>query len=233
VTAAVIVAAGAGRRMGFDKLFAPLAGRPVLAHSIAAFEAVPEVDCLVVVAAAEKCDEVRALADAEGFGKVAAVVEGGPERHESVWNGVLATGDDCTTVAVHDAARPLVTPAAIALCLQAAHRHGAAVLAHRVTETLKRVAADGKVAEAVERDGLWAMETPQAFARHLLVEAYQRVHQLGMAVTDEASALHEVGAPVWVVENHQPNLKVTVPGDLAVAAAVLAARRAAFGEEGR
>ena len=128
-------------------------------------------------------------------------------------------------VAVHDAARPLVAPGAIGRCVEEAAASGAATLAHRVVETVKRDDGAGGVGEAVERDGLWAMETPQAFSRELLERAYGLVRERGEAVTDEVSAVRALGERVVLLENDGPNLKVTVPGDLAVVVALLAERR--------
>ncbi len=221
---AILVAAGSSRRMGFDKLAADLAGESVLAHSLLAFEACPEVAEIRVVTSPEKLAAVAAEARRLGLAKFVESVEGGAERHLSVHAGLARVGGDCELVAVHDAARPLVTPGAISRCVAVAAAHGAATLAHRIADTLKRGNAAGEVVGAVPRDDLWAMETPQVFAIDLIREAYAAVMARGEHVTDEVSAVAAVGRTVKLVENIEPNLKITVPGDLAVAEAVLRGR---------
>lgn len=221
---AIIVAAGSSRRMGFDKLDADLGGESVLTRSMLAFEACPEVLEIRVVTSTEKFSAVREAAKRLGLSKFVEVIEGGAERHLSVNAGLERVGGHCDLVAVHDAARPLVSASAISRCAAAAKEHGAAALAHRVADTLKRGNATGDVIGAVSRDDLWAMETPQIFSRALLLEAYAAVLHRGDVVTDEVSAVTGAGHPVKLVENSEPNLKITVPGDLVVAGAILRGR---------
>lgn len=218
---AIIVAAGSSRRMGFDKLAADLAGESVLSRSILAFQACPEVVEIRVVTSAEKFDTVAADAERLGITKFVEAIEGGAERHLSVNAGLSQVGADADLVAVHDGARPLITPAAITRCAEVAMETGAASLAHRVADTLKRADAAGDVSGAVSREDLWAMETPQIFNVELLSRAYAELMQQGALVTDEVSAIEALGEKVRLVENREPNLKITVPGDLLVAEAVL------------
>ncbi|MEQ1839990.1 MAG: 2-C-methyl-D-erythritol 4-phosphate cytidylyltransferase, partial [Verrucomicrobiales bacterium] len=220
----IIVAAGSSRRMGFDKLAADLCGESVLTHSMLAFEACPEVVEIRVVTSPERMGSVSEAAKRLGLSKFVEAIEGGAERHLSVNAGLERVGERCTLVAVHDGARPLITPAAISRCVEVARAHGAAALAHRVTDTLKRGDPEGKVVGAVSRDDLWAMETPQIFSLALLREAYAVVLEQGEVVTDEVSAITGIGHPVKLVENNEPNLKITVPGDLVVAEAILRGR---------
>ncbi len=207
--------------MGFDKLSAPLAGQPVLWHSLRAFSACPEIGHLIVVTSADRMDAIREMADTLPEGKPLDLVEGGAERHLSVWNGLQTLPDATKYVAIHDGARPLITVQAIELCLAAAREHGAASLAHRVADTLKRADAEGCVTGSVDRAGLWAMETPQTFRRHLILRAYEKVLAENLHVTDEVSTLQLLGEPVHLVENPTPNLKITFPQDLDTATALL------------
>ncbi|MCB1234575.1 MAG: 2-C-methyl-D-erythritol 4-phosphate cytidylyltransferase [Verrucomicrobiae bacterium] len=225
MNSAIIVAAGGSRRMGFDKLSAPLGGRPVLGHSLLAFERCADIAEVIVVTAPDREPLVRSLAAEAGLSKLAAIVPGGAERHLSVWNGLQAAHSSAKTVAVHDGARPLVTPTAISRCLAAAAEHGAASLAHPIADTLKRADADRRVVGSVSRDDLWAMETPQCFETGLLRRAYERILDGGDLVTDEVSAVEALGEPVFLVENPEPNPKITYPADLALAEAILAGRR--------
>jgi len=216
-TSAIIVAAGSSRRMGFNKLLAPLAGVPVLRRSLLAFAACAEVDEVLVVAAGEVAEAVEQWRAEGGMTKLRAVVPGGAERHLSVWAGLEAVSTGCQVVAVHDGARPLIRPQQIAACIHKAVESGSGVCARPVTETLKRVDEQGRVTDAVERDGVWVMETPQVFAVGLLRRAYASVMRDGLTVTDEVSAVRHLGEPVHVVENGWPNLKITFPADLDLA----------------
>lgn len=221
---AIIVAAGSSRRMGFDKLDADLGGESVLIRSMLAFEACHEVVEIRVVTSPEKMGDLAESAKRLGLSKFVETIEGGAERHLSVNAGLERVGEHCTLVAVHDGARPLITAAAISRCVEVARVHGAAALAHRVTDTLKRGDNEGRVVGSVSRDDLWAMETPQVFSLNLLRSAYGEVLKRGEVVTDEVSALMGSGLEVRLVENTEPNLKITVPGDLLVAEAILKGR---------
>jgi 2-C-methyl-D-erythritol 4-phosphate cytidylyltransferase len=221
--AAIVVAAGASRRMGIDKITVPLAGRPLLWHSLTAFQDCREVTAIYVVSAPDRQTELSTLA-AE-FPKVRAVVPGGDERIDSVLAGVQAVGGTAEFVAVHDGARPLITPAAIAACFAAAREVGAAVCAEPVTDTLHRMGPDGRAVETVSRDRLWRMQTPQIARTALLADLLAGARAEGAGVTDEISLLVRAGSPARIVENPDWNFKVTYPRDLVLAEAVLSARR--------
>ena len=154
------------------------------------------------------------------------MVAGGAERHLSVWNGIQAAQlKPHDFVAVHDAARPLITPSAIEACLAKARHHGASSCATPVTDTLKRATADGVVTGGVERDHLWAMQTPQIFQAELLERAYQHILRANEAVTDEVSAVHRLGVSVVLTRIDEPNFKITHPRDLDLARLVLESRK--------
>jgi 2-C-methyl-D-erythritol 4-phosphate cytidylyltransferase len=213
---AILVAAGSSRRMGFDKLASPLAGIPVLRRTLDAFLAAESIAEVVVV-----CPEELWNLLGGGFSKPVTRVDGGADRQDSVAAGLAALSETSSLVAVHDGARPLVSAEDIDRCVAAAAEHRAAALARRVTETLKRSDAGDFSAEAVSREHLWFMETPQVFEIPLLREAYQTVSERGLAVTDEVSALESIGVRVKFVESRHPNLKITTPADLALAEALL------------
>jgi len=222
---AVLVAAGASRRMGFDKILTPIAGEPLIRHAVRAFQLCAAVREIVVVCARERDADVRAaLVDA---GKVTAIVPGGASRQESVEAGLAALSAGAEFVAVHDAARPLVTPALILRCLEAAVAHGAATAAEPVTDTLQRAGDGGQCAEVVDRAGLWRMQTPQIFRLAELRRAMAGVRAAGVEVTDETSAVRRAGGHVFLVENSDWNFKVTFPRDVAVAEFILQSRAAA------
>lgn len=219
---AVIVAAGSSRRMGFDKLTADLSGIPVLSRSMRAFQACDAIDRIVLVTSEERFDWVREQAAAHSITKLYSIVAGAAERHLSVHCGLVSVPTGTSLVAVHDGARPLVTPLAISRCLGAARTHGAAALAHRVADTLKRANEENQVVESVSREDLWGMETPQCFDLAFLRKAYEHILESETLVTDEVSAVQEMGESVQLMENDSPNPKITFPGDIALAEAILA-----------
>lgn len=222
---AIIVAAGSSRRMGFDKLFTPLAGKPVVTHSIAAFESARDISDIIVVTREDRIGEMQELVTAGKFGKVRKIIPGGEERHFSVWNGLQAVLDVTRYIAIHDGARPLVTPEIIRACLNLAKKDGAACLASPIPDTIKRADADQLVTDSIERAGLWAMQTPQIFLRDLIFEAYSGVIARNKLVTDEVSAVQGLGKKISLLKNEEWNFKITYPRDLELAEQVLTLRR--------
>ncbi len=222
---AIIVAGGSSRRMGFDKTFALINGRPVIAHSIAAFEATPSVAEIILVGREDRLGELLELAAAENFRKVAKVIAGGTRRQDSVASGLQAMRSDAQLVAVHDAARPLVRPEQIEAVVAQARKTGAASLAAPIKDTIKQADPKFFVSGSVSREGLYAMETPQIFAVELLRRAYEAVKENGVAITDEVSAVERLGHKVLLVPNEQINLKITFPDDLKLAEMILNGRR--------
>lgn len=220
--AVVVVASGSSRRMGFDKLGAEVAGKPVLWHTVQIMCQANNIRQVVVVTPEERFSWVQDVAR-EGVELIR--VNGGAERPDSVRAGLSALDPEVELVAVHDGARPLVGLEAIEVTFTTAAEVGAAVLARRVTDTLKREDAGGFSGEAVSREGLWAMETPQTFRVDWLREAYEQVGSGAKAVTDEVSALELSGRKTKFVESTAPNPKVTVPGDLVLLEHLMAEKR--------
>lgn len=218
---AILVAAGSSQRMGFDKLAAPVAGIPVLTRALLALLATPSITRAIVVCPPERWPLVENAARGP---KPVVRVDGGASRQESVARGLAAVAPDVNWVAVHDGARPLVSPEDVESCIAAARACRAASLARRVTETLHRADADDFGVATVDRDHLWSMETPQVFARPLLLDACRRAHARGLCLTDEVSAAQAAGVAVKFVASRHPNLKITTPADLALAAALLHSR---------
>ena len=216
MTAAIIVASGSSHRMGFDKLMAPLVGQPVLAHSLKAFHQCEEIQTIIVVTDQERFAQL----DLSGLSKPILRVDGGKERQDSVQNGLAALPQETKWVAIHDGARPLIRPDSISSALAATREHGAASLAHPITETLKRTNQQEMVTDSVSREDLWAMETPQCFELSLLKEAYRAISAEGLLVTDEVSALQHLEKPIQLVPNPLSNPKITYPADLTLAEAL-------------
>jgi 2-C-methyl-D-erythritol 4-phosphate cytidylyltransferase / 2-C-methyl-D-erythritol 2,4-cyclodiphosphate synthase len=219
---AIVVAAGSSSRMGgIDKLGLEVGGRPLLAWSLAAVAAAPEVQRIVVVAAGPRRLEMEGASWLPE--KVAAVVEGGVRRQESVHAGFAALADaaEGKVLLVHDGARPVVTPALVSAVARATAEHGAAIPVLPVSETIKRLDGD-LVGETVDRSGLATAQTPQGVRSDLLARAYERFPPAGPETwTDEAALLEACRIPVHAIPGEPDNLKVTVPADLARAESAL------------
>jgi len=218
-TEMIVVAAGRGSRMGTEmkKQYLPLLGVPLLVRTLQVLAACPHVERIVVVSSPEDVEYVWELVHAHGVEKVGDVVPGGAERQDSVRLGLAALLPETHYVAVHDAARPLVTSEEVAKVLAAARSIGAATLGVRVKDTVKRV-RHGLVEETIPREELWAVHTPQAFRRDWLEEAHQRTtEQQGLLGTDDASLVEWIGYRVAMVEGSYENLKITTPDDLVLA----------------
>lgn len=217
---AILVAAGRGSRMGRDKLFLNVAGKPVIAHTWARFEA-KCIDQIVVVVRAGMEKKFAALAKKFKFRKKFQIVTGGAERQDSVWNGLEAAPPKAGIVAVHDAARPCVNNDLIAATVKYAEETGAAVAAHPVTDTIKE-SADGRlIQKTLDRSQLWAMETPQTFRFDVIRRAISAARAKKMVFTDDTASCELIGQPVRLVSSIAPNPKVTVPGDLPIVEALL------------
>jgi 2-C-methyl-D-erythritol 4-phosphate cytidylyltransferase len=216
MTSAIIVAAGSSRRMGFNKLMAPLCGEPVLRRTLGVFQQCAAIDEIIVVTS----DALRMEIDvwrASGLEKITKIIAGGAERHLSVHAGLQALNPACDIVAVHDGARPMISVNQITRCVEAARTQAAVACARPMTETLKRCDSDGRITDSIDRANAWIMETPQVFQRELLVRAYEAVIRDSLLVTDEVSAVQHLGEPVFVVENAEPNPKITFPADILLA----------------
>ncbi|MEY2494356.1 MAG: 2-C-methyl-D-erythritol 4-phosphate cytidylyltransferase [Verrucomicrobiota bacterium] len=218
---AIIVAAGSGQRMGFDKLFALLGDKPVISHTLDVFERTDCIDEIILVGRAEQLTKLQELVANAGLKKVRYIISGGTHRQDSVRAGLDRLGPDTDYVAVHDAARPLVLPKQIERAFGFAREHGAAALAAPITDTIKRADPDCFVTGGVGREGLYAMQTPQIFCRKLLVQAYDAVVANNLSITDEVSAVEHVGAKVFLVANDEFNPKITYPRDLWLAQSAL------------
>ncbi|MEW6523298.1 MAG: 2-C-methyl-D-erythritol 4-phosphate cytidylyltransferase [Bacillota bacterium] len=219
-TIALVVAAGAGSRMGgVKKQFLPIGGVPVVVHSIRPFQALEQVDAVVLVVPAGDIRLGRALVPTYGLSKVKAVVEGGERRWDSVKSGLdAARAFEPGIILVHDGARPLVTTGLVERVLQAAASYGAAVPAVEIHDTVKTVYA-GSVESSVDRDRLRAIQTPQGFWAAWLFEAYERPAPAG--ATDDAWLVEACGHPVQVVEGARDNFKLTREDDLIMAERLL------------
>jgi len=216
---AIIVAAGSsGRMLGTDKLFAEIAGRPLLAHTIAAFERCDAIQRIVVVLSAQNVERGRDLISDHDLAKVRAVCEGGSRRQDSVRRGLEALGR-CDYVAVHDGARPLVTRELIERGIAAACEAAAAVAAVPLADTIKEANSDGTIQCTLDRRRLYAAQTPQVFRYDILLRAHREISD---DVTDDAAMLEALGVPVKLFDGDRRNIKVTMAADLGLAEALIA-----------
>lgn len=217
---AVIAAAGSSSRMGGrDKLAEPLDGIPVILRTLAAVEAVPEIREIVVVTREDRVEEYRRLLGQ--CSRLRAVVPGGSTRQESVRNGVRALSPDCTLAAIHDGARPLVTPEVFARCIEAARSCGAATAAVPVKDTIKLADETGRVLDTPDRSRLWAVQTPQIFDRERYLRAAEEAERQGLSCTDDCQLFEAMGWEVQLVMGDYRNLKLTTPEDFLAAGAYL------------
>jgi 2-C-methyl-D-erythritol 4-phosphate cytidylyltransferase len=212
-TAAILLAAGSGRRMDGavpDKILAPLGGKPVFAHTAATFVRSGVVDFFVVT--------YRDQAQLVGLSAYAPTptifVRGGAERQDSVAAALAELPDDISHVFIHDCARPLVRAEQLVALYKIVRNEHAVVLAHRVTDTIKEHRGEGRL-RTLDRKHLWAMETPQVFDRDLICRAYAKVAARELVITDDAAAVELLGKPIALLENPHPNPKLTTPADLA------------------
>jgi 2-C-methyl-D-erythritol 4-phosphate cytidylyltransferase len=224
MVSAIIVAGGSSQRMGFDKLFAVIAGEPVIAHTIRAFEHASSISEILVVAREQRHEEIKKISSCGGFKKLRAIVPGGERRQDSVRAGLDCIDRNANYVAVHDAARPLITPDQIERAFGQCRVHGSAALAQPINDTIKRADADLLVVGSVDRQQLYGMQTPQIFDRKLIEDAYRSVYAEDASVTDEVSAVERLGHKIALVLNDGFNFKITYPRDLPVADFILRER---------
>lgn len=218
----IIPAAGQGTRMGssIPKQFLLLQGKPILHHTLKAFATSGQVDSVTLVVPEKDFDDAR-KAWAKGYDIVKNIVIGGKERQDSVYNGFRAIDDDTDVVIVHDGVRPFVTADMIKRSIEAAKCYGAAITAMPVSDTIKQSDDAGFVARTVERNGLWRIQTPQAFQYGVLAEAFQKAVKDSYYGTDEGSLLEYAGKKVKIIEGSEINIKITRKEDLILGEAIL------------
>lgn len=225
---AVVPAGGTGKRMGAGtpKQFLMLDGVPMMLHALRALERAPSVTEVVLVVPKDERD--RALAEVVeryGLKKVLKVVPGGATRQESVHHGLNEVDEEAEIVVVHDAVRPFITADLIERSIEAARKHGGAIVAVPMKDTPKQAGPDGLIQKTLDRAGLWLAQTPQTFRRALVVEAYRKAALAHVHATDDAALAERLGHAVAIVEGSWENIKITTPEDMILAEAILAARK--------
>ena len=225
MTAAIIVAAGKGTRMGanVDKLWLEAAGRPVIAHTWKKFNDSKCVDEIILVVRDGMQSHFSELAEKFHFKKTFRLVIGGAERQDSVWNGLEALSPQTEIAAIQDAARPCTSEELIAATIAAARETGASVAAQPVADTIKETADGRIISRTVDRSKLWSVQTPQTFRVEIIRRAIAAARAKGLVFTDDTAACELIGQPVRLVKSNTPNPKVTVPADLPFIETVLRA----------
>jgi len=215
----IIAAAGSGSRMGrgINKVFLSLCGQPVLAYSLSLFSRIALINEIIIVTAEQDLPLVQKLVDATQTNKPTKVIAGGSERQYSIANALQAASNTAELILVHDGARPLVSEASVLAVIEAARQSQAAGIAVPVKDTIKIANEAGFASATPNRNMLWAIQTPQAFAAPLLRQAYDQARRENFLGTDDASLVERLGVPVKLVPGEYRNLKITTPEDLQIA----------------
>lgn len=219
---AILLAAGSARRFGADKLQSRLGGRPLLAWALGTLVASPAIGAVQLVGSESNLGWLAELADDSGDAKLLDPCPGGRVRSESTLAGLEAAGGEWTWALVHDGARPFISSAMIDAGLATARLVGAAIAAVPAQDTVQIVNEQGLIDRTPPRSNAYLAQTPQIARRQLLLEAHRRFASELEQFTDEASLLRAVGQPVGIFAGDRNNLKITGPGDLALARAILA-----------
>lgn len=222
---ALIAAAGRGERFGsgINKVLWEVAGKPLLAHTLAVFESCDAIDEIVIVTGRDDIEAAGRIVGRFGFAKVSRIAPGGTHRQDSVRNGLEhITG---SIVSIHDAARPFVTPELIRACVEEAQRTGACIAAVPVVDTIKSASPEGTVERTIDRANLYAVQTPQTFNTSLIRKAYEQAYSDGVYATDDAALVERIGGRVTIVRGSYENVKITTPSDTVIASARLGGGR--------
>jgi 2-C-methyl-D-erythritol 4-phosphate cytidylyltransferase len=215
---AIIVAAGEGRRIGGDtpKIFLPLCGRAVILRTLDRFFSASRISRIVLVVAADQLSRAAALlqADAAAKGRPWVLQTGGATRQESVRRGLEKAGTETDIIAIHDGARPFVSPALIDRCVEAARDKGAVAVGLPARDTIKIVAADRWVETTPPRAALWEIQTPQVFLREIIADAHAWAARENIAATDDAMLVEKKGGRVFILDGERTNFKITLPDDV-------------------
>jgi len=222
---AIIVAAGKGLRMqnAVSKQYLKLGGRPIIAHTLSAFEACRMVEHIYLVIPKQDLEFCRQeILPSIEMQSAVTLVAGGAERQASVYNGLLAVSPKTGMVAIHDGVRPLVTPEMITACIEGARETGACILGIPASDTLKQANAEGIIETTLPRHDIWLAQTPQVFSYDLILKAHETALQAGISGTDDAALMERIGHPVRIIRGSSSNIKITTPEDLRRAEAIQA-----------
>jgi len=222
MVSAVIVAAGKGIRMNdaVRKQYLPLAGRPVLAHSLTLFENCNLINKIILVVPEDDFDYCRNNILPMLKSKI-NLVAGGRERQDSVYNGLIAVGENNGIVIIHDGVRPFANNEMLESCIRGAKKHGACIVGVPIQDTLKKISILNNIEKTIERNNIWLAQTPQAFQYEIIRKAHENARLRGHTGTDDAFLVEQIGNPVKIVKGNKNNIKITTREDLKLAQAML------------
>lgn len=221
---AVIVAAGSSQRMGRDKIMMPLGDRPVIAHTLAAFQSSEHIDEIIVVTKLDRLQEIADICHDYKIEKISKVILGGKTRAESALLGVLEADEKATLIAIHDGARPFASPALIDRTVNSAKSNHAVAPAVYSTDTVRIVNAKGVVTSTPDRETVALIQTPQVFDANIIKNALTKAVEKNLPITDDCSAVEAMGIKVTIVAGEQTNIKLTSAMDAYLAEKILADR---------
>lgn len=223
---AVIVAAGSGKRMKSEenKQFMKLLGRPLISYTLESFEECDAVDEIVIVAREEDIVDMKDVVEAFHIEKANKIIVGGAQRHDSVYNGLLEAAHNTSVVVIHDGARPFVLPVEIKETIRECEKTGAAALAVPLKDTIKKADKNGFVEQTLDRETIWAVQTPQTFSYDVIKAAYEMALQDKDFGTDDCYVVEKMGRQVKLIEGSYENIKVTTPDDIILAESILESR---------
>lgn len=221
---AIVVAAGKGKRMGanYNKQFIKLNNKPIVAHTLEKLENNNKIHNVILVVGEQEVEFcIDTIIKRYNLEKVSHVIAGGAERSDSVCKGLQRLEPDCDIVLVQDGARPFISQEIIDNSIEAALLEGAAIVGVPVKDTIKQVNDNMEVVNTLKRSNLWAIQTPQVFKREIIIEAYNRMEEIGIGATDDASLVEGLGMKVKILMGSYDNIKITTPEDLLLAEEIL------------
>lgn len=231
----IIAAAGMSNRMGskINKQFIAINGKPILAHTIEKFEKCRYIDEIILVAKEEEIEYCRKeIIKKYRFKKVSNVIRGGKERHDSIYNGILALNENTDIVLTHDGARPFVKNKNIEDGIEGVMEYGACIIGVPVTDTIKSVGKDNTIKETPERSLLWAAQTPQCFLKDILIKSYDKAMKDNFLGTDDSSIVERMGYDVRMIMGSYENIKITTPEDIVLAESLLKDKEMIYKRQG-
>jgi len=222
MVSAVIVAAGKGIRMNdtVRKQYLPLAGRPVLSHTLAVFDGCNLISKIFLVVPQKDFDYCRNNI-LPTLKKDINLVAGGKARQDSVYNGLIAVGKNNGIVIIHDGVRPFANKEMLESCVKGAKKYGACIIGVPAQDTLKKISSLGDIEKTIERNNIWIAQTPQAFQYKIIRKAHEKAKEKGYAGTDDAFLVEQMGNPVKIIKGSKNNIKITTMEDLELAEVML------------
>ena len=222
LASAIIPAAGSGKRFGEKKQFKEINGKPLIYYTLAPFFESTVIDDIVVPVQKNDMDEVASIIDSITMKKKVNIIEGGNTRQDSIHNALSQINNRTHFVCVHDAARPFITKGLIEKVIRSLKDYDAAIVGYKSTDTLKKV-SNGEISSTIDRDKIWCVQTPQAFLKEAIINAYDLAKKQSFQGTDDSSLLERAGYRVKIINDSSTNFKITTNEDWIIAESLLSA----------